>query len=89
MPALLIGNVGFSELLIILLICLLVFGANRLPQIGEGIGKAISGLKRGLAADENIEVKPVPKSSGELTSGPHGDKVPGQTADAEVVDKKS
>jgi sec-independent protein translocase protein TatA len=47
-----------GELIVILLILLLVFGASRLPQIGEGLGKAIKGLKRGLSADDDIEVTP-------------------------------
>ncbi|MFO0695646.1 MAG: twin-arginine translocase TatA/TatE family subunit [Polyangiales bacterium] len=51
-------NLGMGELLIILVICLLVFGAGRLPQIGEGIGKAIKNLKRGLNTDDDIDVTP-------------------------------
>lgn len=79
-------NLGMGELIVILLIVLLVFGASRLPQIGEGLGKAIRGLKRGLASDDDIEVtakeKRVPaKSSAE--------DVPRQdVADAEVVERK-
>lgn len=49
-------NIGFSELIIILAILVLIFGANRLPQIGEGIGKAIKNLKRGLNSDDDIQV---------------------------------
>ena len=37
---------GFSELIIILLIILIIFGAGRLPQIGEGVGKALRGFKK-------------------------------------------
>ncbi len=51
-------NLGMGELLIILIICLLVFGAGRLPQIGEGIGKAVRNLKRGLNTDDDIQVSP-------------------------------
>jgi len=47
-----------GELLIILVIVLLIFGASRLPQIGEGIGKAVRNLKRGLNTDEDIDVTP-------------------------------
>jgi len=32
-----LGNLGFGELMLILLVCLLVFGAKRLPEIGKGI----------------------------------------------------
>ena len=50
------GGIGWQELLIVLLIVLVVFGAGRLPQIGEGLGKAIRNLKRSLTTDDDIEV---------------------------------
>ena len=40
------GTMGVSELIIILVIFLIIFGAGRLPQIGEGIGKALKGFKK-------------------------------------------
>ena len=40
------GTMGFSELIIILAIVLIIFGAGRLPQIGEGFGKALRGFKK-------------------------------------------
>lgn len=40
------GTMGFSELIIILAIILIIFGAGRLPQIGEGLGKALKGFKK-------------------------------------------
>ncbi|MET0385913.1 MAG: twin-arginine translocase TatA/TatE family subunit, partial [Polyangiales bacterium] len=49
-------NIGFSELIVILLILVLVFGASRLPALGEGMGRAIRSFKRGIAQDDNIEV---------------------------------
>lgn len=49
-------NIGFSELIVILLILILVFGASRLPALGEGLGKAIRSFKRGVVQDEKIEV---------------------------------
>jgi sec-independent protein translocase protein TatA len=39
------GNLGIPELLIILCIIILVFGANRLPEIGRGIGRGIRNFK--------------------------------------------
>jgi sec-independent protein translocase protein TatA len=38
-------NLGIPELLIILAIIILIFGANRLPEIGRGIGKGIRNFK--------------------------------------------
>jgi len=42
------GNIGMPELLVILLICLLVFGAGKLPEIGRSFGKTISEFKKGM-----------------------------------------
>ncbi len=39
------GRIGIPELLIILTIIILIFGANRLPEIGRGIGKGIRNFK--------------------------------------------
>ena len=41
-------GIGMQELLIILLICLLVFGASRLPEIGRALGKTINEFKKSL-----------------------------------------
>jgi TatA/E family protein of Tat protein translocase len=41
-------GIGTTELILILFIALLVFGANRLPALGKSIGKTISELKKGL-----------------------------------------
>jgi len=79
-----------GELLVVLAIVMLVFGATRLPQIGEGLGKAIRNLKRGLSSDEEIDVTPKDKqvsddSSAESVEG----RSAGKVTDAEVVEKKS
>ena len=37
---------GWMELLLVLVIVLIVFGAGKLPQLGEGLGKAIKGFKK-------------------------------------------
>jgi sec-independent protein translocase protein TatA len=39
------GRIGLPELALIVLILLVIFGANRLPDIGRGIGKAIKNFK--------------------------------------------
>jgi len=41
-------GIGAPELLLILLICLLVFGADRLPEIGKALGRTISEFKKGM-----------------------------------------
>lgn len=42
------GPIGFQELVVILLILVIVFGASRLPELGKGLGKAISNFKAGI-----------------------------------------
>jgi sec-independent protein translocase protein TatA len=39
------GSIGLPEVLVILLIVILIFGASRLPEIGRGIGKGIRNFK--------------------------------------------
>ena len=48
------GNLGFTEIAILLLILVLFFGAKRIPEIGASIGKGIKEFKRGLK-DEAVE----------------------------------
>ena len=43
-----IFGIGMQELVVILLICLLVFGASKLPEIGRSLGKTIGEFKKGL-----------------------------------------
>ena len=45
------GHIGLPEMLIILAIVILIFGANRLPEIGRGIGKGIRNFKDATAKD--------------------------------------
>jgi TatA/E family protein of Tat protein translocase len=42
------GTMGFSELIIILVIVLILFGSSRLPALGEGVGKALKGFKKAV-----------------------------------------
>ncbi len=39
------GTIGLPEMLVILLIIMLIFGANRLPEIARGVGKAVRNFK--------------------------------------------
>src|SRR5947208_13745825 len=51
------GTMGVTELILILAIVLIVFGAGKLPKIGEGVGKALKGFKK-----EMREVEPPPQA---------------------------
>jgi sec-independent protein translocase protein TatA len=51
-------GVGLTELLVILGIVVLLFGARRLPEIGAGFGKAIRNFKSGVSGQDEIDVTP-------------------------------
>jgi sec-independent protein translocase protein TatA len=44
-------NLGFGELIIILIIVLVLFGSSRLPSLGKGLGEAIRGFKDSMKDD--------------------------------------
>ena len=46
------GSFGWMELLLILFIVLIIFGAGKIPQLGEGLGKAIKGFKKAVHEPE-------------------------------------
>jgi len=50
------GNMGFTELLMILVIVLVLFGARRVPEIGASIGKGIREFKKNIS-DVDREVR--------------------------------
>ena len=52
-------GIGFSELLVILLVCLLLFGASRLPEIGKSLGEGIREFKKSIK--ESSGDSPSPK----------------------------
>jgi sec-independent protein translocase protein TatA len=52
------GSFGWMELLLILIIVLIIFGAGKLPQLGEGLGKAIKGFKKSVHEADAVDVTP-------------------------------
>jgi len=48
------------ELMLILIIVLIIFGAGKIPQLGEGLGKAIKGFKKSVNEADAIDVTPPP-----------------------------
>jgi sec-independent protein translocase protein TatA len=51
-------DIGIEELLVVLVICLLVFGASKLPQIGKDLGKAVRTFREAISGEQD---KPVEK----------------------------
>ena len=64
------GSLGFTELILILVIVLIIFGAGKLPQLGEGLGKAIKGFKKSMGNEEE--------------DNPAVEEAKGQTIDAQA-----
>ncbi len=76
---------GMGELLIILVIVLLVFDANKLPHLGDGIGKAIKNFKPGLNHDEDIDVTPTNRR---VEAESSAQKLDDKLHEADVVERK-
>jgi sec-independent protein translocase protein TatA len=81
------GSFGWMELLLILIIVLIVFGAGKLPQLGEGVGKAIKGFKRSVnEAEPNADDVSASQgaSPSTLSDQPQPERTQGQPVAAEV-----
>ena len=52
------GNLGFTEIMVILLVVLLLFGAKRLPEVGSSIGKGIREFKRSITDTQDAIMSP-------------------------------
>jgi sec-independent protein translocase protein TatA len=44
-------NIGFQELLLIFIVAMLLFGANKIPELGRGLGQAIHEFKKAMAGE--------------------------------------
>lgn len=51
-------GLGISELLVILVIILIIFGAGKLPEIGEGLGRGIRNFRKAVKAPDEIDITP-------------------------------
>jgi sec-independent protein translocase protein TatA len=72
-------GMGFGELVLILLIVVVIFGATKLPQLGDGLGRAIKNFKRAVNAQNEIEVAPKSDAKGALDDDDAADR-PTKTA---------
>jgi len=76
-----------GELMIILLIVLLIFGAGKLPAIGDALGRSIKNFKRGASGEGEIEVskKPEVGAGARRSELKGGDEDEGSDEEADVV----
>jgi len=61
-------GLGTTELVVILIIVIVLFGASRLPQIGKGVGEAIRNFKKSVSG-ESSEIDVTPKKGEEKQEG--------------------
>ncbi len=64
------GSLGFTELILILFIVLIIFGAGKLPQLGEGLGKAIKGFKKSVHEADAIEAEAEAAAQQQMAGAP-------------------
>lgn len=78
------GSLGFTELILILFIVLIIFGAGKLPQLGEGVGKAIKGFKKSVNEAEavDLEAQNIADQQTQAQVSPQGADVAPQPASA-------
>ncbi len=63
-------GLGIGELLVILVIVLIIFGAGRLPELGEGLGRGIRNFRKELRKPDAIDVTPEKRESGSQAEHP-------------------
>ena len=55
-------NLGFGEIVLILIVVLLVFGAKKLPELGKAMGLGLKEFKKAVKEDDKQEEKPSKKA---------------------------
>ena len=74
------GSFGGMELLLILIIVMIIFGAGKLPQLGEGLGKAIKGFKKSVNETQLEDASPQQPAQEAQSSSPSNS--PSQPSDS-------
>lgn len=62
-------RMGMGEILVILVVVLLIFGANKIPQLGDALGRGIRNFKKAKDEDDAIDVTPRPQQQERLDEG--------------------
>jgi sec-independent protein translocase protein TatA len=76
-------GLGWTEILLIGLVFLFLFGPSRLPSMGKSLGEAIRGFKKGLDSASDDEVKP-----SERVVHPHQDRIQNPSVATDVSGSK-
>ena len=59
-------SLGTGEIILIFIVVMVIFGSTKLPQLGDGLGRAIKNFKRAVGGSNEIDVSPKPKPPAEL-----------------------
>ena len=82
------GNFGFTEMLMLLVIVLVLFGARRVPEIGASIGKGIREFKRNISDVDRQIREPEPESRTERLTAADRDAAPHRDDEARPEPKR-
>jgi sec-independent protein translocase protein TatA len=82
------GNFGFTEMLMLLVIVLVLFGARRVPEIGASIGKGIREFKRNISDVDRQIREPEPETRTERIAAPERDIAARQDEEARPEPKR-
>jgi len=66
-------GLGIGELLVILVIVLVIFGAGKLPEIGSGLGRGIRGFRKEIGKPDEIDITPTEGDEAESEESAAGD----------------
>lgn len=67
-------GLGTTELIIILVLVLVIFGAGKLPEIGGALGKGIRSFKKGISDQDEIDITPKEGEKPENKENKEGEK---------------
>jgi sec-independent protein translocase protein TatA len=74
------GNIGFPEILVVLVIALIIFGPKRLPELGRSVGKGIREFRASISGNDDDDDEPSPKPP-----QIEGAEKPAESVEGEVV----
>jgi sec-independent protein translocase protein TatA len=60
---------GIGEVIILLVVLVLIFGANKIPQLGDALGKGVRNFKKATSGDDAIDVTPRNRDDARLGTG--------------------
>ena len=81
-------RLGFGEILIVLVVVLLIFGANKIPQLGDALGKGIKNFRKATGGDDSIDVTPGKGEPEQIAGAQRTAPPPQAPAESKVESKK-